>query len=151
MNTSTADLAADVVLFAPDPCNDNDVRILLIERGWAPFAGCWALPGGYVESSERFEQAARRELVEETGVVAPAELFQVGVYDALDRDPRGRVISVAFLGLLTELVRPSAGDDAVAARWVSVRSVLSGEVPVAFDHRDIVIAALGMQTWRVTP
>jgi 8-oxo-dGTP diphosphatase len=143
--TDHANLAADMVLFAADRMPTpalNGLSVLLIERGWDPYAGCLALPGGLVGHGETFEQAARRELVEETGVTAPPLLGSVGVYDEPDRDPRGRVVSVAFAGMAYETVPPTAGDDARAAQWVEVRSVLSGAQPVAFDHARIIADAI---------
>lgn len=116
-----ATLAADVVVLAAD--DTGRLHVLVIERGWPPYAGCYALPGGLVDPNETFEQAARRELVEETGVVAPAQVVRVGVYDAPGRDPRGRVISVAYCATLPGLVTPTAGDDATAARWVPITAV----------------------------
>lgn len=90
---------------------------------------------------ERFAQAARRELHEETGIAAPDLLVLVGVYDVPDRDPRGRVVSVAFVGLLDQPVTARAGDDAAAARWVPLSDVLAGAWRLAFDHDQIVAAA----------
>lgn len=139
-----ATLAADVVLFARRWVGvSSPLDVLLIKRGWAPFAGYWALPGGHVDvdKAETFEQAARRELAEETGITAPKWLTQVGVYDAPDRDSRRRVISVAYTAELPELVSPTAGDDAAEAAWHSVDTVLNDGLWLAFDHVHIVRAA----------
>ncbi|MFE3995161.1 NUDIX domain-containing protein [Streptomyces goshikiensis] len=122
---------ADVVLFAAG-------HVLLIERGWDPHAGCWALPGGHVDSGETSLQAAVRELEEEAGITVPAaDLRQVGAFDAVGRDARGRYVSVAYTATLPAPVEPAAGDDATAARWWPMT-----ELPdLAFDHAEIVAAA----------
>ncbi|UCM91841.1 NUDIX hydrolase [Streptomyces marincola] len=110
-------------------------RVLLIERGWAPFEGRWALPGGHVDAGETSREAAARELVEETGIrVAADALRQVGVFDAPHRDPRGRYVTVAYTATLPAPAQPLAGDDARAARWWS----LSQLPTLAFDHDHIL-------------
>ncbi|MBO0847838.1 MAG: NUDIX hydrolase [Pseudonocardia sp.] len=128
-------LTVDVVLFTPSGCG---WRVLLIRRGHQPFVGCWALPGGYVDEGERIEHAARRELAEETGLVAPRSWRRVGIYDKPDRDPRGRVVSVAYAAVLAAATRPVAGDDARDAGWIPLEDVVSGRVGLAFDHDAIV-------------
>jgi 8-oxo-dGTP diphosphatase len=104
-------------------------HILLIQRGHPPFAGHWALPGGFVEENEPLEAAARRELLEETGL-EPPELQQLGAF----RDPRGWTISVAFWAHVEGDITPHAGDDAAAARWWPLNDL----PPLAFDHADII-------------
>jgi 8-oxo-dGTP diphosphatase len=141
--TTSPALTADMVLIGYGP--GHEPHVLLIERGHDPFAGHLALPGGYVEPGETFRQAAARELQEETGVTAPARLHQVGVYDAPDRDPRGRVVSVAYLGILPTLPTATGNDDAVAARWVPLAEIL-GSPALAFDHDEILTAALALMT-----
>ncbi|GAA3364028.1 NUDIX hydrolase [Saccharopolyspora gregorii] len=137
---TNASLTTDIVLFA----ESGGLRhVLLIRRGWAPYAGHWALPGGYVDNGERFITAARRELTEETGLTT-GRLDMVGVYDEPDRDPRGRVISVAFTALLPTMPRATAGDDARDARWIPVDVALSRRL--AFDHDLIVRDALNLHS-----
>src|ERR1700754_3805735 len=107
--TTNAHLTTDIVLIARPRIHVPAARgtavlgvgapshVLLIRRRWEPYQGCWALPGGYVDHGETFAQAAERELAEETGLKGAGGLIRVGLYDAPDRDPRGRVISVAHL------------------------------------------------------
>ncbi|MFG3042893.1 NUDIX domain-containing protein [Streptomyces sp. NPDC048330] len=136
MSTDTTDetirYTADVVLLAAG-------HVLLIERGWDPHAGCWALPGGHVDTGETSLHAAVRELEEEAGITIPAaDLRQVGAFDDPGRDARGRYVSVAYTATLPALVEPAAGDDATAARWWPMT-----ELPdLAFDHAEIVAAAV---------
>ena len=122
--------ATDCVLF------DGDGRLLLIRRAKPPYEGCFALPGGHVEVGETVEAACRRELFEETGLRV-RDLRLVGVYSEPERDPRGHVVSVAFLAAGWE-GEPSAGTDAAAASFVAS---WRGE-RLAFDHRRIVDDAL---------
>ncbi|MFC8284658.1 NUDIX domain-containing protein [Streptomyces cyaneofuscatus] len=113
-------------------------EVLLIERGWDPHKGMYALPGGHVDPGETSRNAAARELLEETGVhVAPAELVFVGVWDEPDRDPRGRYITAAYAAIVPEDTTARAGDDAAAVRWVP----LDAPGTLAFDHGEIVAAA----------
>lgn len=136
-------VAADAVILAPD--DHGTLHVLVIQRRWEPFAGRWALPGGHVDAGEPTEDAARRELKEETGVTAPTELRQVGVFDARGRDPRGHVITVAYTETLPELVPPTPDDDAVDARWMPVADALADKTLLAFDHHDILVAAVAVQ------
>lgn len=134
-------LTVDIVLFT---LRDDDLSVLLVERRFDPFAGSWALPGGYVEPDEDLEVAARRELREETGVAAfDGHLEQLRTYGRPDRDPRGRVVSVAFLGLVPDLPAPIAGSDAAGALWWPVHTVLAADGPtLAFDHAVILADAV---------
>jgi 8-oxo-dGTP diphosphatase len=123
-------LTVDVALVT----RDADPRVLLIQRKADPFAGKWALPGGFVDENERLIDAARRELKEETGV-EQADLEQLHTFGDPGRDPRGWTVSVVFLARATlDQLKPVAGDDAAAVGWFP----LSEPPPLAFDHADIV-------------
>jgi 8-oxo-dGTP diphosphatase len=131
--SETIRYTADVVV------TTTDGYVLLIERGWAPFKGQWALPGGHVDPGETSRAAAVRELAEEAGVYAtPEELEQVGAFDRPDRDPRGRYVTVAYQLTVISGTPIEAGDDAVNAQWWPLSSL----PPLAFDHADIVVAAV---------
>jgi 8-oxo-dGTP diphosphatase len=125
---------------------EDRLHALLIRRGAWPFAGSWALPGGFVRMDEDLDQAAQRELCEETGVGAAAPfLEQLYTFGAPARDPRTRVISVAYYALLPgaggagfPACEPQAGTDAAEARWWPVDAL----PPLAFDHDAILQTAL---------
>jgi 8-oxo-dGTP diphosphatase len=116
------------------------LHVLLVERGVDPFAGTMALPGGFLrDADEPIAAAARRELSEEAGLDAETLHLEVsGVYGDPGRDPRGRVVTVAFLAIAPRLPEPTAGTDAADARWTPVDDVLSGHAVLAFDHQRIV-------------
>ncbi|MFC8350598.1 NUDIX domain-containing protein [Streptomyces sp. NPDC057280] len=115
------------------------LHVLLVERGQEPYAGHLALPGGFVQPAESAETAARRELAEETGLVdvSGLHLEQLRTYSEPDRDPRMRVVSVAFAALLPDAPEPHGGSDAADARWVPYDSAR----PLAFDHDRILADA----------
>ena len=112
-------------------------RVLLVRRGQEPFKGMWATPGGFIEMDESLEDAARRELLEETGV-RMAKLTQLHTFGDPDRDPRGRNIAVAYLAIVDpDDLRPRAGDDAADVGWFS----LARPPKLAFDHKHILAVA----------
>jgi 8-oxo-dGTP diphosphatase len=134
-------LTADVVLLA---VGHSELQVLLIQRDKPPFKGTWALPGGFVKVGESPEDAARRELEEETDIRG-IQLEQLRVFGDPGRDPRGHVVTVVFLGLLdcdgSVGQRPrevEAGSDAAQARWWSIGNLPS----LAFDHAEILAYAL---------
>lgn len=124
-------LAVDCVVFGVD----EDLKVLLIQRAIEPFRGRWALPGGFVQMTETLDEAARRELLEETGLTSKVYLEQLYTFGAVERDPRERVVSVAYVALVKLLDhRVQAATDAREAAWFS----LSDLPPLAFDHETIV-------------
>lgn len=113
-------------------------EVLLIRRGRPPFEGAWALPGGFLDEFEQPEDAARRELLEETGLEYSGPLVPLGGFGRQGRDPRGWTVSFAYLAVLDEPdVSVSGSDDAAEARWFP----LEDPPPLAFDHDEIVAAA----------
>jgi 8-oxo-dGTP diphosphatase len=117
-------------------------RVLLIKRGKAPFEGAWAIPGGFVELDETADQAAHRELAEETGLRG-VELRFLHYFDAVGRDPRERTLSLAFWGVIEEGAGSVAGaDDATDARWHPINQLPE----LAFDHAEVLERAV--EAWR---
>jgi 8-oxo-dGTP diphosphatase len=108
-----------------------------------PYRGRWALPGGFVQEEEGLVDAAQRELAEETGLEkSSVHLEQLATYGAPRRDPRMRVVSVAYLALAAELPEPAAGTDAAEARWRPVADLVAGPSRLAFDHGEILADGL---------
>ena len=131
-------------------CTGELSDVLLIQRKHPPYEGCWALPGGFIGMEETLEAAALRELKEETGV-SDVSLTEVGVFDAPFRDPRGRVITIAYAAVLEVPVRNiKAGSDAAATAWFSTaffgetcKSKSATKRPkLAFDHAEVIQKAL---------
>ena len=118
---------------------EAEPKVLLIQRGNEPFKDCWAFPGGFMEMDETTEQCAVRELKEETGldVAAHGELKEIGVYSKVERDPRGRVISVAYLAFIDQPKEVKGLDDAANAQWFNLNEL----PPLAFDHAEIIADA----------
>ena len=129
-------VSVDIVSFCL--VSNAGLQVLLIRRRFSPFEGMWAAPGGFVEIDESLEQAAVRELAEETGI-ATEFLEQLHTFSDPDRDPRTRVITVAYLALVPpEATKHRAGDDAAEARWFGIASLPE----LAFDHQEIIDYAL---------
>ena len=133
-------VTVDLVVFS---IINKSLRILLIQRDQTPFLGKWALPGGFVLPHENLEQAARRELAEETNIGKEVgHLEQLGTYGHPDRDPRQRVVTVAYWGIAHDLPEPQGGSDARYAEHVPVAEVASGNIRLAFDHNKILTDAI---------
>ena len=129
-------VTVDAVVFA---FFKNKVKLLLVNRASKPFKGKWALPGGFVDIDEELEDAIVRELSEETGLTG-VRLEQMHTFGKCGRDPRGRQITIAFIGIATkgqERIKP--GDDAVAARWFDIEKLPKD---MAFDHNEVVRFAI---------
>lgn len=129
-------VTVDLVVFT---IRDEQLCVLAVRRGVPPYRGRWALPGGFVGEDERLLDAARRELVEETGLDdATVHLEQLATYGDPRRDPRLRVVSVAYLAFAASLPEPAAGTDAADARWQPAARLLADRRRLAFDHGAIL-------------
>ena len=112
---------------------EAEPKVLLIQRGNQPFKGCWAFPGGFMNMDETTEQCAIRELEEETDMKV-RDLQQIGAYSKVDRDPRGRTITVAYLAIVDAPIAVTGQDDAAKAQWFPINAL----PPLAFDHDEIM-------------
>jgi 8-oxo-dGTP diphosphatase len=128
-------VTVDVVILT---LSAGEPHVLLVRRGEAPFEGMWAIPGGFKRPHETLDEAASRELADETGVDAASLLRQFGAYGDPGRDPRMNVVTVAYLAVLREVGAVVAGTDAAEASLTPVSAVLGGELELAFDHLAIV-------------
>lgn len=118
------------------------LQALLVQRGVDPFEGMWAIPGGFKRPAETLDEAAQRELREETGVDEATPLRQFRAYGDPGRDPRMNVVTVAYVAAIRDIGTPAASTDAAAAALVPVDDALSGRVPLAFDHASILADAV---------
>ena len=118
---------------------EAEPKVLLIQRGGEPFKGCWAFPGGFMNMDETTEQCAVRELEEETGLRL-SKIHQIGAYSKVDRDPRGRTITVAYLAIVDAPAAVFGQDDAAKAEWFPIDAL----PPLAFDHEDIMRDAIAL-------
>ena len=118
---------------------EAEPKVLLIQRGNPPFKGAWAFPGGFMDTNETTEECAIRELEEETGLRL-SKIQQIGAYSKVDRDPRGRTVTVAYLAIVDEPVTVTGQDDAAQAEWFPIDAL----PPLAFDHEDIMRDAISL-------
>jgi 8-oxo-dGTP diphosphatase len=132
-------VTVDIVILT---MSEGALHVLLVSRGEAPFQGMWAIPGGFKRPNETLDEAAKRELVEETGVDGARLLTQFGAYGDPERDPRLNVVTVAYLAVLRDVGAIVAGSDAAAAALIPVSAVLNGKIDLAFDHLRIVRDAI---------
>ena len=128
-------VTADCIVMTREP----EPQVLLIQRGHEPFKGCWAFPGGFMNMDETTEQCAIRELEEETGLKVN-NLHQVGAYSKVDRDPRCRTITVAYLTIIDAPVNVIGQDDAAKAQWFPISTLPA----LAFDHDEIMKDAIAL-------
>ncbi len=132
-------VTVDVVVLT---MSNGRLHVLLVRRGTAPFEGMWAIPGGFKRPTETLDEAAKRELAEETGVDGASLLTQFGAYGDPERDPRMNVVTIAYLAVLREVAEIVAGTDAADAALVPVSDALHGNFELAFDHGRIVRDAI---------
>lgn len=138
-------VTTDVLIFTTDI--KGKLELLLIKRKHSPYQGCWAIPGGFVNMDESLEEGARRELKEETSVEG-VHMEQLYTFGDVGRDPRTRVISVAYMALVPKnMITVEAGDDAADAKWYGVslqdgKLEFSEDISLAFDHEKIITLAL---------
>ena len=129
-------VTVDAVVFS---LSGDKPQVLLINRGQEPFKGKWAVPGGFVDMDEELEVAAARELAEETGLTG-IQLEQMHTFGKCGRDPRGRQITIVFIGITTRgFNKIRAGDDAAKAQWFDIEKLL---IDLAFDHNEIIKCAI---------
>ena len=128
-------VTVDVVILT---MSEGMLHVLLVCRGEAPYEGMWAIPGGFKRPTETLDDAAKRELAEETGVDAASLLAQFGAYGDPERDPRMNVVTVGYLAVLRDVGAVVGGSDAAAAALIPVSEVLNGKIDLAFDHLQIV-------------
>ena len=128
-------VTVDVVVLT---MQEGALHVLLVRRGVPPFAGMGAIPGGFKRTDESLDEAAQRELLEETGVDGANLLRQFGAYGNPDRDPRMNVVTVAYLAVLREVEGIAGGTDAAAAELVPVSRIVNGRLELAFDHARIL-------------
>jgi 8-oxo-dGTP diphosphatase len=132
-------VTVDVVILA---VVDAQLQVLLVRRKADPYEGAWALPGGFKNPDETLDEAARRELREETGVDAPRHLTQFGAYGDPGRDPRTNVVTIAYLAVTPEVGEIIAGSDADDAALWPVSEFIDGPIDLAFDHERILRDAI---------
>lgn len=138
-------LAADIVVFS---FKEKQLQVLLVKRKYAPGSGKWAIPGGFIRENESLEQAAMRELKEETGLAKDAYFEQLYTFGEVDRDPRGRVISVAYIVLVNEpeKLKLKATDDAAEAAWFPATKL--PELAFGRSHKEILLYAWQRLKWK---
>jgi 8-oxo-dGTP diphosphatase len=130
-----AALTADCIVIT----QEQEPRILLIERKNEPFKGCWAFPGGFMNMDETTQDCAIRELKEETRLeINPENIFQIGAYSEIDRDPRARTVTVAYLAIIDKPLKVQGSDDAAKADWFPISNLPD----LAFDHDKIMKDAI---------